>query len=395
VERRFIDAHCEVVFVDDVDRGRSDVTDSMVKVSAQEERDVIVAALQRHGAPLETAEVQADWLVEADLRGQSSHGIARLPILVARIQAGLLVPDAQPLMTWRSQVVLSVDGARGFGPAVATTALALAVARAREHGISLVAISNAHHLGILAPYVEDAADEGVICVALTTSEALVHPWGGRHAMIGTNPVAIGVPAQPSPLVLDMATGQISMGKIIHHSQIGQPLEPGWAVDRDGEPTTDPQAALSGAISPFGGPKGFALGLAFEALVGSLTNSAFGTEVHGTLDAVHECNKGDVFICIDATIVVGSSRSDEVSKYLDDVRATPAASGSSGVRVPGDRSARERARRHVEGVEVAATSWGAAVALAGGVGAGSENLETVGELSERAGPTGPARDEVIE
>src|SRR5665213_681288 len=204
--------------------------DSMVMVSAQQERDVIVAALQRHGVSLEPASVQADWLVEADLRGQSSHGIARLPMLVARIQAGLLAPDSEPLMTWRSEVVLSVDGARGFGPAVAKKALVLAISRARVHGISLVAISNAHHLGILAPYVERAADDGVICIALTTSEALVHPWGGRHAMIGTNPVAIGVPAQPSPLVLDMATGQISMGKIIHHAQIGQPLEPGWAVD---------------------------------------------------------------------------------------------------------------------------------------------------------------------
>ncbi|HEY5304039.1 MAG TPA: Ldh family oxidoreductase [Acidimicrobiales bacterium] len=371
------------------------MTDSMVKVSAREERDVIVAALQRNGASLEPASVQADWLVEADLRGQSSHGIARLPILVARIQAGLLVPNAQPLMTWRSKVVLSVDGARGFGPAVATQALALAIARSRVHGISLIAISNAHHLGILAPYVEDAADEGVICVALTTSEALVHPWGGRHAMIGTNPVAIGVPAQPSPLVLDMATGQISMGKIIHHSQIGQPLEPGWAVDRDGEPTTDPHAALGGAISPFGGPKGFALGLAFEALVGSLTNSAFGTDVHGTLDAEHECNKGDVFICIDSTIVAGSSRSAQVSKYLDDVRATPAATGSSGVRVPGDRAAHERTRRHVEGVEVATTSWDAALALAGGVDAGSTSLGPANKESERSRPSGPTRDEVVE
>ncbi len=339
------------------------MTDSMIKISVQEERDVILAALQRHGAALEPASVQADWLVEADLRGQSSHGIARLPILVARIKAGLLVPNSQPLMAWRSEVVLSVDGARGFGPAVATTALALARDRARMHGISLVAISNAHHLGILAPYVENAADEGMICIALTTSEALVHPWGGRHAMIGTNPIAIGVPAEPSPLVLDMATGQISMGKIIHHSQIGQPLEPGWALDRDGEPTIDPQAALAGAISPFGGPKGFALGLAFEVLIGALTNSAFGTDVHGTLDAVYECNKGDVFICIDQRVVAGSSRTDEVSKYLDDVRSTPAASGSSGVRVPGDRAASERARRHADGVEVASTSWRTAIALA--------------------------------
>ena len=154
------------------------------------------------------------------------------------------------------------------------------------------------------------------------------------------------------------------------------------MDRDGEPTTDPQAALGGAISPFGGPKGFALGLAFEVLVGSLTNSALGPDVHGTLDAVHECNKGDVFVCIDQTLVAGSTRSDQVSRYLDDVRATPAATGSSGVRVPGDRAARERTRRHVDGVEVATTSWHAAIDLAGGVDAGPSNLDPLGQFSER-------------
>jgi L-2-hydroxycarboxylate dehydrogenase (NAD+) len=163
-------------------------------------------------------------------------------------------------------------------------------------------------------------------------------------------------------VLDMATGQVSMGKIIHYSQLGKPLEPGWAVDRNGEPTTDPEAALEGAIAPFGGPKGFALGLALEVLVGSLTNSSLGPEVHGTLDASYACNKGDVFICINQTMATGISRSPDVSKYLDDVRSTPAISGSPGVRIPGERASSERARSMAHGVKVALGSWDAAVAL---------------------------------
>lgn len=358
------------------------MTESTVLVDVDQEREVIVAALQRNGAPLAPATVQANWLVEADLRGQSSHGIARLPILVARIQAGLLVPDSSPIMNWRSESVLSVEGARGFGPVVAQQALEIGTARAQSTGISLIVISNTNHLGILAPYVEQVAAQGVICMALTTSEALVHPWGGRDAMVGTNPLAISVPADPVPFVLDMATGQISMGKILHHAQIGQPLEPGWAVDSEGQPTTDPHAALDGSISPFGGAKGFALGLAFEVLVGSLTSSALGRNVHGTLDAVEVCNKGDVFICIDQMIVTGAPRSADVSRYLNDVRSTPAVAGSPGVRIPGDRAANERAKREVLGVEVARTSWDAAVGLAGGVNATGVNLDPLGQFGAR-------------
>ena len=115
----------------------------------------------------------------------------------------------------------------------------------------LAAVRGANHLGILAPYAEAVADQGMIGIALTTSEALVHPSGGRTAMIGTNPVAIAVPARPDPLVLDMATGEVSMGRILRHAELGEPIPPGWAVDAAGEPTTDAAAAAAGAISPFG------------------------------------------------------------------------------------------------------------------------------------------------
>lgn len=341
------------------------MTESTVLIGADEERELIEAVLQRHGASEQPASVQSGWLVEADLRGQSSHGIARLPMLVARMKAGFIAPNSSPRMNWATDSVLSVEGERGFGPMVAQQALELAAERAKRTGIVLVAISNTNHLGILAPYVEGVAAKGVTCIALTTSEALVHPWGGKTAMVGTNPLAIGVPADPSPLVLDMATGQVSMGKIIHYSQLGKELQPGWAVDNNGEPTTDPDAALDGSISPFGGAKGFALGLALEVLVGSLTSSAMGRDVHGTLDADHECNKGDVFICIDQNAATGASRRVEVSRYLDAVRTAPAATGSPGVRIPGERARLERAQRASSGVEVARGSWQAALDLAEG------------------------------
>ena len=340
------------------------MNDAVIRVSAHEEREVIIAALRRHGSNVAPASIQADWLVEADLRGQGSHGIARLPMLVRRMLADLLVPNSTPVMQWRSECVLAVDGARGFGPAVACDALSAGMERSLVTGVVVVAVSNANHLGIMSPYVERAATKGLIALASTTSEALVHPWGGRRAMVGTNPLAVAVPADPAPFVLDMATGQVSMGRIINYDQMGMALEPGWAVDREGRPTTDAHAAREGAITPFGGAKGYALGLALEVLVGSVTNSALGSDVHGTLDDVDVCNKGDVFIVIDPVMVAGGSRSVQVSQYLDDVRSTPPPPGGEGVRIPGERAARDKERRAESGIELASVIWQAALELAG-------------------------------
>jgi len=338
-------------------------------ITAEAEHELIAGVLSAHGAPRPAADTQARWLVEADLRGVGSHGLQRLPVLVKRIERGLVVPGANPAVSWRTGSVLAVDGLRGFGPVAGLRAVELCVDRARRTGLALAAVGNANHLGILAPYVEAAADHGMVALAITTSEALVHPFGGRVAMIGTNPLAIAVPARPGPLVLDMATGEVSMGRILRHARSGQPIPPGWALDADGEPTTDPAAAA--AISPFGGAKGSGLGLALEVLVATLTASALGRDVHGTLDADDACNKGDVFLVADPSTLPGGSRAGAVSAYLDAVRATPVQAGADAVRVPGDRARAERARRQRGGVEIPDQVWHEALELARGQPAASE------------------------
>src|SRR5262249_34134003 len=145
------------------------------------------------------------------------------------------------------------------------------------------AIRRSSHLGMLAPYVERIIAAGHIGLMLTTSEALVHPAGGRTALIGTNPIAIGIPAEPVPFVLDMSTASISAGEIMARAHTGTELPLGRAVDADGAPTTDPHRAREGSISPFGGGKGYGLALAFELLVAWATQTALGTDVRGTLD----------------------------------------------------------------------------------------------------------------
>lgn len=332
----------------------TDTATKKVKIGWSEAKNTAIKVLAAAGTPHDCAEIQAELLVEAELRGRPSHGLLRLPRLVERIRNGVLDPAARGDAQWRGAALLEVDGQRGLGPVVAYAALDLIGARARESsGVAVAAIHNSNHLGMLALYAERVARQGQILIALSTSEALVHPWGGRHAMLGTNPIAIGVPGADQPFVLDMATGLVSMGQIHDHAHQGRALQPGWALDADGNPTTDAEAAKQGAIAPFGQAKGYALGLAFEVLVASLTGSALGRDVQGTLDSTSVCNKGDVFIVIEPA---SGAMATSITAYLDAIRACAPADPSMPVLVPGDRAVSQRARSLEQGLTIAADVW---------------------------------------
>ena len=167
-------------------------------------------------------------------------------------------------------------------------------------------------------------------------------------MIGTNPIAIGIPTADAPFVIDLATSKVAMGKIHHYASIDQPLEPGWALDSSGDPTIDATAAKQGAIAPFGDAKGYALGLAFEVLVATMTSSALGRDVVGTLDSTEICNKGDILIVMRPQ---SASALTTVAQYLQDIRDTPPIAEGQPVTVPGDRSRIIRARLSKIGIDL--------------------------------------------
>lgn len=302
------------------------------------------------GAPQQQARLQAEHLVEAELRGHPSHGLRRLRVLGARVENGLIVPGATPTLDWVTDVVLRVDGQLGFGPVAAYAALDELLSRADSTGLALAAMHRTHHLGMLAPYLEHAVERDAIAIVLSSTEGLVHPWGGAGALVGTNPIGIGVPSSDGHLILDMSTGITSAGRILDHRDRGLELPEGWAVDAEGTPTTDAAAAAEGAISPFGGAKGYGLAIAFGAIIGSLTTTALGADVHGTLDTEHATTKGDVLIVCNPALIAGADARETIGAYFAQLRES-AAPGRT-VTVPGDRARSERARRLAEGVEVA-------------------------------------------
>jgi L-2-hydroxycarboxylate dehydrogenase (NAD+) len=328
-----------------------------VRVAAEELRMVTGDVLLRRGAtPDEAGRVSAA-LVDADARGQHSHGIFRLPTICGRVDAGLIRPGVSPEIAPVATGLLSVDGRRGFGHAVAWRVMEATTAVAGEAGIALAAVRNNNHIGMVGYYAEAAARRGMILAVMTTSEAMVRPWGGREPLLGTNPIGIGVPARPRPFVLDMSTSATAIGKIMERAGRGQEIPIGWAVDHAGRDTSDPQAALEGAINPFGGPKGYGLGLAVGLLVGALSGAAPDPDVAGTLDVEFPSTKGDLFIAVDPSFLRETDGLvDWASAYLDRVRSSEPAPGFDAVLVPGDRGSDAREAAEADGVTVPANVW---------------------------------------
>ena len=324
----------------------------MAKLSYDEILKAGIQALTHVGVPQPSAHLQMSLLLEAELSGLPSHGVLRLPRVIARIKNGVTNPTATGTLDWFATAMARVDGDAGLGPVVAMHALQSAIDVAKTTGVATVALKNCDHLGMLGFYAERVAQQGMVMIGLTISEALVHPWGGRHAMVGTNPIAIGVPAHPHPFVMDVATSLVAMGKIHDYANRGEPIPEGWALDKQGDTTTDPHQAKDGAIAPFGGAKGYALGVGFEIMVTALANSAIGGDVVGTLDNDKPCNKGDVFI----VMCPHQGGLATVQQYMDEVRKSAPTDGDSPVRIPGDRAFATRTLNQQKGVTIPDSVW---------------------------------------
>src|SRR5262245_11718032 len=339
-----------------------------ITVSRKDQMDLITAVLRGLGANEEEAFIQADVWTEADLRGIHSHGVQRLPVMATRIQKGLMKVNVKPELTWSTPSTLNVDGKDGFGTSTCEVSLRELTPAARKYGIAALTVRNAAHIGMVGYYAERRANDGLICLAFTTTEVLVHPFGGAEALVGTNPIAVGIPGTPRPFLLDMATSVSAMGKIIAFKHRGEKIPEGWAIDKDGNPTTDPEAALRGSLTPAGGPKGYGLGISIAMLAGLLAGMPTGREVLGTLDTDHRCTVGDLFILMDPKAFPGGDTlAAGVKNYLEELRASKPGKGFKQVLVPGDPEYKLREERLVTGIPHPEEVWHAAEQLRSTVG----------------------------
>lgn len=327
---------------------------SVSTVSPGELRSWAEALLRALGTPQDGAAVVAGSLVESDLRGHDSHGVRRLVPYAQLIKTGRVDPAAVPLVVEVGRTsAFAVEGAKAFGQLTARLAADAVAERAARTGAAVAVLRHCQHVGRLGEYVERIAEKGLAGYAFANADATVAPWGGRNRLLGTNPLAWAAPvgAGSAPLVVDFATSATAEGKLAVSRGRGQSVPEGLILDAQGKPSTDPDDFYAGgALLPFGGHKGYGLGVIADVLAGlaSGTGSASSRDYDGTF--------GTIFVAFDVgTFVDLSEFMSEIEQLRERVHNSPRSEGSSGVLLPGEPEWRTRRDRLAFGIPLAAAT----------------------------------------
>jgi len=322
---------------------------------ADQLRGISSTILRAAGASESEAETVAKFLVGANLAGHDSHGVIRIPQYVKRIKDGMMRPDASFTIVRESPATALVDGNWGFGQVVGVKAMNLAIAKAKECGAGVVGVFNCNHIGRLADYPLIASSQMMIGLTIVNASPQVAAWGGRSKVLGTNPICVSIPARGSPILLDMATSVVAEGKVRVRRNRGERTPEGWLVDKEGRPTTDPEALYTGgALLPFGGVvgyKGYGLSLVVEVLCGVLTGAGFATSkgFKGGNGVIMGVIRVDSFTPLDAFLM-------RVEDLVKSVKSSPLAPGVQEILVPGEPESREERRRLERGIVVEDRTW---------------------------------------
>jgi len=317
-------------------------------LSLQALHDLARRALARAGANPDMAEATARALVYADAHGLSSHGVARIPQYAAHLKNGRADGAARPRIATAKGGAVLVDA--GFGLAFAACALAVdeAMRRARDFGVAYAGVTNSHHFGVAGYHLEPIGASALVGMAFGNSPAAMPAAGGTRPLFGTNPLAAIFPrGKGPPLLIDLSLSEVARGKLMIAAKEGASIPLGWALDKEGNPTSDPKAGLEGSMLALGGNKGAVLALIVELLVTALTGAAIGFEA--TSFFVEEGNRprlGQAFLVIDPAALSGREVYDErIETLIAAMTAEPT------VRVPGYRRYALAAEAAEEGIEI--------------------------------------------
>lgn len=289
-------------------------------------------------APAAAASV-AGALVAAEIDGQRGHGLSRLMAYAAQARSGKVDGQAVPVASHARAGALVVDAAHGFAFPAIDLAVARLIELAPQTGIAAAAIRRSHHFGVAGRPAERLAEHGLIGLVFGNSPAALAPWGGHRALFGTNPIAFAAPHRGGmPLVIDLSLSKVARGRIMVAAQKGEPIPEGLALDAEGRPTTDAEAALAGTVLPMGDAKGAALALMVEILAAALTPANFGFEASSFFTAEGDPpGVGQFMIAIDPAAFSGAAFADRIDVLIDAMVVQP------GVRLPGARRLANRAR----------------------------------------------------
>jgi LDH2 family malate/lactate/ureidoglycolate dehydrogenase len=316
--------------------------------------------------PLAKAELLSDTLISADLRGVHSHGVLRVPDYVLKLTEQGVNPAAEPRILREAGGGLLVDGANSMGQIGGTFAMRSAIAKARETTIACAALRNSNHCGSMDWYARLAANADMIGFATTNSIPTMAPWGGAEKLVGMNPLSIAAPsADEHPLIVDTAFAATAHGKLRVYHQKGLSIPEGWALDKDGRPTTDTAAALEGLIQPIGQHKGVGLAVLTGVLSSVLSGAAYGLESGNMVDGAKAGVDGQFFVAIN---VAAFTDLDDFKQRVRGIQqqirgCRPAAGQGSDIYAPGDVEAKLEADHRAKGILLNAATLNGVISTA--------------------------------
>jgi LDH2 family malate/lactate/ureidoglycolate dehydrogenase len=328
-------------------------------ISHQDLKRFVKNIFMASGSHAEEAELVAEFLVRANLAGVDSHGIIRIPDYVQMVEEGKMHPNVVPKIVKDRGAMATVDAGLGYGQVSTKMAMELAIRKAREYGVGIVAVFNCNHAGRIAEYPILAAENGMIGMLMVKAfGSIVAPWGGKSRILSTSPMSFAIPAKTEPpIVADFATSMSAEGKVRVKNARGEKIPFGWVLNSEGKPTDNPADLYSGgALLTFGESKGYALNLLMEAAGAALSGA-------GILDAFTGSN-GVLAQAINIEFFsdVGEFES-RIDTMIKTIRASAPADGVKEVLIPGDPEARETKRRMANGINVEDKTWDRVVEVA--------------------------------
>ncbi|MBI4905805.1 MAG: Ldh family oxidoreductase [Acidobacteria bacterium] len=311
------------------------------------------------GVAVDRAELVAQSLLEANLRGVDSHGVQLLNFYIEHMAMGCMNLTTNGRIVTESGGTMTYDADNGIGQVISDICCDHTIRLAKANGMALVSVRHSNHFGAAAFWSQKIARAGLIGMSFCNATPLVPPWQGKEPRFGTNPICMAMPGAPETgWLLDMATTTVAMGKIFKANFSGDPTIPaGWAFDSDGVPTTDTQKAVKGMPMPLGGYKGYGLALMVEILVGVLSGGSMSTEVGGVRIRTRPMSCGQAFIGIDVERFMPL---DEFNARMDKLvglaKDTPPAPGYTEVLVAGEPEWRSLRKRRVQGIPLSKGVW---------------------------------------
>lgn len=338
-------------------------------------RALCLAVFEQLGFAQQASDDCTNAILFASLRGLDSHGIVSiLPGVSNSVARGQSDPAAVPTVVRETPVTVTYRGNRAPGPVAAAHAMRAAMARAKEHGLGAAVTAHCAHFGAASAYAMLAADEGLFGLVMCNAQAVVAPFGGAAPLHGTNPLAYAAPAATEPpIVLDIATSAAAHGQIFKARRRGQPIPAGWALDQDGQPTTDSTAAS--ILLPFGGHKGYGIGILVDLLTGALSGTTIGKTVEQNNPDPEVGGQAYFFLAIDPSFFTERETFlARVDQLVRDAKSVPPAEGFAEVLLPGELEWREQSRRSKEGIPLQDGDWRALAENLGKAGIPADLIE---------------------